>query len=125
MHWAVKSKAIRDARESTWIALRITREFPTSHERLLMAVNPVKRVVKFTRFYGGNRRRMDEGGLVSACKPVLDALKLIVGHRRQYGRMTEIQGAGLLYDDSPEWVTTMYEQKKNPKRAGMLLVEVS
>ena len=125
MHWAVKSKAIREAREATRWAIIAARAMPTSHDRLLMATEPRKRVVSFVRFFGGKVREMDPGGLVSACKPVLDALKLVVGHKRQYGRMVEIQGAGLLFDDSAKWVTTLYEQVKDKSRAGQLEVEIT
>ena len=125
MHWAVRSKAVQSARNRTLYAIAEAGAMPTAHERLVMATEPRKRVVKFTRYFGGRIREMDSGGIVSACKPVLDALKLVVGHKRQYGRMIEVQGAGILFDDSAKWVTTMHEQVKDATRAGTLEVTIS
>lgn len=125
MHHFAKAKAIRKARESVAWALREASVYPSAHDRLLMATNPRKRVVKFTRFYGGRVREMDHGGIVSACKPLLDALKLIVGHAKQFGRMVEIHGAGIIFDDSMKWVTTLYDHAKSRVKAGIVEIEIT
>lgn len=126
MHWAVKAKAIRKAREAVWIALMASKQMPGVQEKFRFAKNPVRREVVFTRYFGGRKREMDAGGLVSACKPVLDALKIVVGHKREpmSGIVVPIYGAGLLYDDSARWVLTSYGQVNDAKRGGILEVTV-
>lgn len=64
-----------------------------------------KREVKITRY---SARTLDVDNLVGGCKPLVDALVT----------------AGVLVDDSPEWVTVTYAQGKERRVFGRTLVEV-
>jgi|SRR6185503_19683165 len=97
----------------------------TAHERLLLMTDKPRRVVKFTRFWGGAVKELDrDDNLPGACKPVLDELKLVTWRRRVYGAMVERPGLGLIFDDGPSYCTTVYDQIKDKSRAGQLLIEV-
>lgn len=86
---------------------------PTANEKLNLARRPVKRLVSFTRYYGGRVKRLDGAdNLPGTCKPVLDFLVLKEG------------GLGLIFDDRDEWCATCYEQVEDRNKAGRLRVEV-
>ena len=107
-------------------ALNVAGGRPSTPQRLAMAKNPFKRVVKFLRFYGGNVKRLDSAdNFRGACKPVLDELKLVTWRRRVYGQMVERNGFGFLFDDADEWCCAMYDQEKKVKKAGRLVVEIA
>lgn len=111
-HHMARYRLNQEIRRAVWAALVEAHALPSASAKLELATRPVKRVVTFTRFYGGRVREMDNGNFTASCKAVLDALKC--GDR----------GEGLIYDDRPEWVTDVYQQRKSVKHAGLMLVEV-
>jgi len=113
LHWAAKHKLFKKVRLEVWASLAQSKQLPTSHDKLVLAKSPVKKVVNFTRYYGGRWREMDWDGIACATKPVLDALKLGDG------------GEGLIYDDAPKWCAVMWSQVKNKAKAGTLEVEIT
>jgi len=112
LHWAVKHNLFREVRHSVWAALAAIKALPTSREKLILAKEPVKKMVSFVRYWGGRSREMDHDGFACATKPVLDALKL--GDK----------GEGLIYDDAPSWVAVTWEQIKCKEKAGTLEVTI-
>ena len=57
-----------------------------------------KRMICFTRPYGGRVKQMDQDNFIGGCKPVLDALVKL----------------GWIKDDSPQFVECIYNQIKFP-----------
>lgn len=98
---------------------------PTALDRLQLATEPVKRIVKFMRFFGGRVHELDKDNLIGGCKPLLDELKLVTWRRREYGHMVEREGFGFIFDDAPEYCCAIYDQKRDPAKAGLLRVEVA
>jgi hypothetical protein len=111
-HHMARYKLNKKIRTAVWAALVESGKLPTSYQKLELATRPVKKIVKFTRFYGGRVKQMDNGNFIASCKAVLDALKL--GDK----------GEGLIFDDRPEWLTDMYDQVKDKSHAGKLEVEI-
>lgn len=111
-HWRDQHEDDKAAQTLVWAALASTGQIVTPHDRLLLATTKPKKIVRFTRYFGGTVKQMDFGNYVASCKPVLDALKL--------------QREALIYDDSPLYCTEIYEpQVKNKSRAGQLEVEIT
>jgi hypothetical protein len=105
----------------------------TAHERLLLATERPKRIVKFTRFwYVGkvgdklvNAKEFDKyDNLPGACKPALDELKLITWRGSYLGHKFECPGLGLIFDDNEKYCCALYDQQKSKEKAGQLLIEV-
>lgn len=113
LHWAAKHKLFKDVRLQVWARLAFTHQLPIAHAKLVLAKKPVKKLVKFVRYYGGRHREMDHDGIACATKPVLDALKL--GDK----------GEGLIYDDAPTWCAVTWEQVKDKSRSGQLEVTIT
>lgn len=111
-HWSVRARIGKEVRREVWAVLHETKQHPTAHDQYTLAKEPVKKLVTFTRYFGGRTREMDWDGVASATKPVLDALKL--GDK----------GVGLIYDDAPKWCAVTWDQKKDKDKAGTLEVTV-
>ena len=126
-------KAFRDALVYEMVGAIPRALQPTSHQRLLLATNPVKRVVVFTRFWFVgkvgeklvNVKELDPDNFVGSCKPVLDELKLVTWRRREFGQMVERPGFGFIVDDRSQYCQAMYDQQRNPARAGKLEVRIT
>lgn len=127
VHWRVQYERDEDVRTEMWAEIIGAHAMPTPHERLCLAEKPVKRIVKFTRYFGGNAKLMDFGNFVSTCKPALDALQLVLSRRKEYGQIVERKGFGFIATDTPAHVQDMYDQVKtrDAKLQGQLKIEVS
>ena len=125
--WQVQHRIDTATHAEMWAELVEAQTLPTPHERLLLASNPVKRTVRFTRYWGGKSKEMDKGNFISSCKHALDSLQLVMARRKLHGQIVEKQGFGLIVTDRPCHVADSYEQVKtsDSKMQGRLLVEVS
>lgn len=98
----------------------------SSADRLALATSKERRLVRFTRFFGGRVKELDQSdNFPGACKPVLDELKLVTWRRREFGQMVDREGFGLIFDDAPAYCVAIYDQVRDAGRAGRLQVEVS
>ena len=111
-HWTRDHAVMKKCRAAVAFALMEIGRIPSAHDKLVLAKSPVKKSVKFTRFWGGRSREMDFEGFVASCKHYLDALKM------------SDDGEGLIYDDSQTWVALLYDQVKDKTKAGLLEIEV-
>jgi hypothetical protein len=125
MHWSMRARIGRLVRKQVWEALVEQGALPTANDRLVLAKTPTKRSVRFLRFFGRKAREMDFDGLTGACKPILDALKLVVSRKKRGGLTEDVQGCGLIFDDKPAWVALQYDQERRPEHSGYIEVTIS
>lgn len=67
-----------------------------------------RRRVSITRYMGKGQRAYDRQNFASGCKPLLDTIV-------EYGG---------LYDDSPNWCSDFYEQKRSPNGKDYVVVTI-
>lgn len=106
---------------------------PKAHEKLLLATSKTKRMVSFLRFWYVGKvgevkvdvKELDKNdNLPGACKPVLDELKLVTWRGNYLGHKFEREGFGFIFDDNEKYCVALYDQKRDPQRAGELEVTV-